>query len=385
MLYPDKKSYKKSIITQKTGGGYMGGSIQFDKRMKRYYIDVYWDGKHHKIWESPYTGEKFYHPSQAEKIIGAIRTEVDTGSFNPKFWKPDSPLSIQVYYTEWLDDIDVSDKTLRDYRGYFKNHIIPEIGNMDMRHVRKKHLSKLKKNLSLSDKGKYNVMGALKTMFRWAYDNEDIPRIPPFPELSFELPEITYLTFEQQNSVLVKIPEDERPIFEFGMEYGLRTQEVRAIQKDCIRDGKLVIKRAFAENVLEEHTKTKKNRTYELTQYAIDILERTRPNLSSFVFVRADGKPYTNKDLNKIWKEASKKATINIKLQNALRHSLGCQLLDQGEDLDLVRDTLGHTRVEMTRRYAKRSNPVVTSALEKRRGNVVSFRNRSDGSENNRK
>jgi integrase len=255
---------------------------------------------------------------------------------------------------------------------------------MDMRHVRKKHLSKLKKNLSLSDKGKYNVMGALKAMFRWAYDNEDIPRVPPFPELSFELPEITYLTFEQQNSVLVKIPEDERPIFELGMEYGLRTQEVRAIQKDCIKDGELIIKRAFSENTLST-TKTKKVRTYELTQYAIDILERTRPNLSSFVFVRVDGKPYTNKNLNKIWMDACKKVNIKIKLQNALRHSLGCQLLDQGEDMDLVRDTLGHTRVEMTRRYAKRSNPVVTSALEKRRGNVVSFRNRSDDSDSNSK
>ena len=47
------------------------------------------------------------------------------------------------------------------------------------------------------------------------------------------------------------------------MEYGLRTQEVRAIQKDCIKDGVLTIRRKFSENRLVETTKTgKKGRTY---------------------------------------------------------------------------------------------------------------------------
>jgi hypothetical protein len=47
-----------------------------------------------------------------------------------------------------------------------------------------------------------------------------------------------------------------------------------------------------------------------------------------------DRNPYTNKNLNSIWRQASKKTEINCKLNNAVRHSAGCQLLDQGEDLD---------------------------------------------------
>ncbi len=42
-------------------------------------------------------------------------------------------------------------------------------------------------------------------------------------------------------------------------------------------------------------------------------------------------------------------------------------MLDQGAELELVRDILGHTRSEMTRRYAKRSSEVVTKALIDRR------------------
>ncbi len=348
------------------GVGFMGGSIQYDKKSRRHYIAVYWDGKHHKIWQNPNTGEKFYDERQAIKLLGVIQTEVDRGDFNPKYWKPESPLTVAVYSKEWLSGISVSAKTARDYQGYFKNHINPKIGAMDIRHIRFKHLSKLYNDLALSPKGKYNVMGALKSMLRWAYQSEDIKAMPPFPKLGFELPEIEYLTIEQQNFILSFIPEVHRPVFEFGMEYGLRTQEVRALQRDCITGDLVIIRRSFSDNTLKETTKTGKIRKEPLTTHAKQILELMPKHLSPFVFVRKDGKPYTNKNLNTIWRAACKKAGISIKLQNALRHSLGCQLLDQGEELELVRDILGHTKTEMTRRYARRNPALMRDALEKR-------------------
>ena len=349
------------------GGGYMGGSIQYDKKMRRYCIAVYWQGKHHRIWFNPHTGEKFYDRRQAQKLLGVIQDEVDRGAFHPRFWRPDSPLIVREYYKEWLDAVDVSAKTKRDYAGYFKNHIIPQIGGIDIRHIRYKHLEKLHKDLSLSTKGKYNVMGALKTMLRWAYKSEDIARMPGFPRLSFDLPEIEYLTLEQQDEILKHIPEADRPIFEFGMEYGLRTQEVRALKKDCITDDEVIIKRSFSDNVLQDHTKTHQVRRGPMTDAAQDILSRARVSLTPFVFVRKDGKPYTNKNLNAIWRKACQAAGVNIKMQNAFRHSLGCQLLDQGADLELVRDILGHTKTEMTRRYVRRNPATVRKWLEERR------------------
>lgn len=356
------------------GGGYMGGSIQWDKKSRSYYIAVYWEGRHHRIWRNPHTGEKLYDKRQANKVLGRIQTEVDTGEFHPRFWKPDNPLTILNYHKEWLARITVSEKTKRDYGGYFKNHIIPEIGGLDVRHIRYKHLEALYKNIGLSDKGKYNVMGALKTMLRWAYCSEDIKRVPPFPALSYTLPEIEYLTLNQQNQILTHIPERDRPIFEFAMEYGLRVGEVRALQKDCVTSTEIIIRRAFSENTLRERTKTGTIRRFEKTDFIKILLGNMQPQLSPFVFVRKDGKPYTNKNLNALWKEACKQAGIKIKLYNAFRHSLGCQLLDQGEDIDLVRHVLGHTKSDMTRRYAKRSNNILTSALEKRRGKIIELK-----------
>jgi integrase len=189
-------------------------------------------------------------------------------------------------------------------------------------------------------------MGALKAMLHWAYQNEETGRVPPFPKLKQPEPaSVEYLTMKQQEEVLAHITEIHRLIFRFAMEYGLRIGEVRAIMKDAIKDGRVSInKRAFSDNELRESTKTGDVRAYDLIPYAKEIIAALPPHLSPFVFVREDGKPYTNKNLNAIWRAACEKAGIRIKLYNAARHSLGCQLLDEGKDLSFVQEVFGHRR-----------------------------------------
>ncbi len=119
-------------------------------------------------------------------------------------------------------------------------------------------LVKFHKWIPRGNKGKYNVVSTLKTMLRYAWKNEDILKVPPFPELSYTRPEIEYITLEQQNTILSHIPERHRPIFQFIMEYGCRPGEARALQKDCIVNGQIIIRRAFSNNILRETTKTGK-------------------------------------------------------------------------------------------------------------------------------
>jgi integrase len=360
--------YNQSIIL---GIGYMKGSTHYDKKAKRWLISIYWEGKQHRFWKHPLTNEPFWVKASAEKQLNKIRTEVDEGYFNPQFWKPDSPMSIRIYACEWLDIIDVSPKTLKDYISSVKNYIVPFFGDKDIRNIRHNDLVKFYKWIKRADKGKYNVMSCLKTILRYAWRNEDLSKVPPFPILSYQLPEIEYLTLEKQERIVEKIPGRDRPIFQFMMEYGCRPGEARALQRDCITDGHVKIKRAFSDNKLRETTKTGRIRRYPITSYFKAVLDKMERNLSPFVFVRNDGKPYTSKNLNKIWHEACAKVGIKIKLYHGVRHSLGCQLLDMGCDLSLVQDQLGHTKPEMTRRYAKRSLKKLGDALEARRANVI--------------
>lgn len=74
--------------------------------------------------------------------------------------------------------------------------------------------------------------------------------------------------------------------------------------------------------------------------------------------------------MREIWKAACDKVGIKINQKNAIRHSLGCQLLDNGVDLEMVRDIYGHTTTDMTRKYVKRTPRRMLEALENR-GKII--------------
>lgn len=354
------------------------GSIQWQKSAKRFYIQVYWQGKTTKIWSflSQNTWVPFFEKRTAEIILHAMRADRAKGEFHPRSYKPDNPLSIGQYYHYWLDNIDITKKTLQGYKTDIVKHVIPCLGEYkDIGKLRKSDITDLSKSIStLSHDRRYNILGSFKAMLRWAYSNEDIFRVPPFPKMSKRGRDtVEYLTLEQQESILSHIPENDQPIFRIAMEYGLRIGEARALKKDSIRNGKIFIERTFSENELRETTKTGRIRQPDLTPYAKEIIDSLPQHFGPFLFVRSDGKPYTNKNLNKIWHKAEEKAGIKLKLYNSVRHSVGCQLLDEGHDIGFVQELLGHTTSEMTRRYARRTSKKIGQVLTMRRvsGRVV--------------
>lgn len=341
----------------------MKGSYHWHEPAKRYFISIYYDGKRNRIWR--YNNEPIWHEKTAQKLLNKIRAEIDDCTFLLKSYLPDSPISLGTYSRQWLKSLSVVPATLKFYEKAIK-HSIAYFG--EDQDIRKFSLSKLKifyNELPLTMKGKYHVLNTLKTMLKFAYNDEVLKRMPSFPPLTQgQQPEIKYLTYEQQQEVIKNIPEVDRPVFEFAMEYGLRIGEVIAIQKDCITDSEITIKRAMSDGELRQSTKTGKIRTYGITERAKAILANLPLSASPFVF-NVKGKPYSWKMLTKRWKKACKAVGIEINLYNGVRHSLGCQLINQeGVEMDMVRDILGHTNSKMTERYAKRSKPTLTNVLQ---------------------
>ena len=297
---------------------------------------------------------------------------------------------MDIYATGYLADKkkELKYAGYKNYRSAVNNYIIPFFKNKDLRKFTAKDFRKFKEYLEerLTLPGVRTKMAVLKNMFRTAYSDEDISRLPPFPSIEVDDGDIVeYLTLQQQDKILAEIPERHRSVFAFGMEFGLRCQEVIALQKDCVVDGEVCIRRKFEGPTFVESTKTgsKGSRTMAITSYAQELLDNLPLNVSPFVFVRDDGKPYTNYGLNRIWHKAEKKVGFTIKLYNAMRHSLGCQLLDQGETIETVRQIYGHTNVNMTMRYTRRRiTPAANNALERRRGGrVVYFQQSGNGAE----
>ena len=104
------------------------------------------------------------------------------------------------------------------------------------------------------------------------------------------------------------------------------------------------------------------------------MLAEMPKRLSPFVFTRSwDGKPFTQKNLNRLWNKACKKVGVTINLYNGLKHSLGMHLLEKGVPKEMVQKIYGHSRADMTDRYCEYQTKQMKTALENVIGGVFPF------------
>lgn len=352
--------------------GYGGGKCYYHAPAKRFYVRI----KNHKIWK--YNDLPILHEQIGEKLLGKIRSEIDDGTFDIRFYLPDKPLNIKAYSESWLAGSKSCQNTKRVHRSAIKKACEAKdkngnviLGDCDIRKITFGKMSTIQQTMTGSVKWKNSVIIALKAMLNYALKDGVINRMPAFPSLEeYQQDVIEYLEFDEQQKVLAEIPEEHRPVFMFGMELGLRIGEVRALKKDCIQDGHVIIKRSMSQWELRETTKTYRMRKLPLTTRAKEILRINRPSFSDYLFTFNGKLPYYERKMRDIWKAACQKSGITINQKNAIRHSLGCQLLDEGVDLEMVRDIYGHASTDMTRKYVTRTPRRMLEALEKR-GQVI--------------
>jgi integrase len=345
----------------------MKGSVLYHAPARRYYIQWY----PVKIYRHPVIREPFWAKKSADRVLEKMRFEEDAGTLILKSYMPDSPLTISVVSGDWLKAFCGTEATRKFYRKMIGDAIKYFGGDFDIRSLTYSRLQIYYNELPFTVRGKYHRLSTLKAMLHFAQKDGMIARIPPFPALPQGLKqEIRYLTREQQEKVLQAIPERHRGIFEFAMEFGLRIGEVCALQWSDITDTEIVIRRTMSDGKVRESTKTGKSRVYGRTRKADSIIRAAKDSaendeaISLYVFRRKEVRPYTWKSLTCWWRTATKKAGIHINLYNGIRHSLGCQLMDEGIELEMVRDILGHTSTNMTRRYCQRAIPIMTKILE---------------------
>jgi integrase len=230
---------------------------------------------------------------------------------------------------------------------------VPSFGSLDCREIRTFHIEDFFNTLTGSDKTKKNVMVMLKNFCHWLQDRDIMIRLPKFPDISPEQPVIIWTTKEVQLKILAAVPEKDRGIFQFAVYHPIRPGELRALRvKDFLKDQGLVqISRAFS---LKEERSRKNKKPYYLPLSATfdhGILKGKLPE--AFVFLNAIGRPYTASGLRKVWQRACAKAKVPyINFYNATRHSIASQALNAGVSLDRISQALGHSNLEITRRYA---------------------------------
>jgi integrase len=327
----------------------------------RWTVILYWKGKRYYRGyydlREPLSSERLAHRI-AEQINGDI--EEKGKAFDPRRWfqPAGSEMAFKNYAEKWLGrQKHYAPSVIRDVHRYIQM-AIDHFGLVDIREIRAAGVEDFAESLPahLSSKTRKNILTVLRKLFSDAYRREDILRIPPFPVVSVPVPEVKWTTREWQDKIIDAIPERDRPIFVFCQTYGTRPGEARALQWDCVdfEKGIITIRRSFSGLVLRDQTKTNMTRYLPIIEPVESILRSLR-GIGGFVFRNSIGNPYSP-DMSRVWREARDRVGApEVNLYQGTRHSLASQKVSEGHGLDRIRDLLGHTTTQTTRRYARTS------------------------------
>ena len=360
------------------------GSVVFNAQRNCYAVRGVWQGKRHYFshYHSDLGPRTCETEDEAKILQMVISSEIANSTFNPLRYQKQKPLHIKKYAPRWLAEIEpnISYSTLKAYRAGVK-YIIDGLGDIFLPDLNHSHIRKWLNSIDLNIKTKKNYHGVLATMLKDAKRSGLISQVPEMVifiggnAIPRKKPE--WIPPDAQQSILQQIPQGDRYIFEFLMITGVRPSEGRALQKcDLYQDrGYIAIRHTFApvkggEALKEVKQKVERNIPY----YAglKELIKRMPANLSPFVFVNPrTGKPYTKNINRDIWNPACREAGIRISLNAACRHSFGSRLAMQGVGMETIRDLLGHSDTNVTRKFY--ANPSL-DAMKKIVDNVEGIR-----------
>lgn len=305
----------------------------------------------------------------AHDLLSQARSELGARRFDPRKWQSKDRLEFQfsTLIWRWYEEKEglmkkgqLAQGYVPKLSGYIKNYIEPYFKGQDVREIFNLKDFSLHLPDRLSLKYQKNIVDALKAFFKWLRENRITADLPVFPD-RYIIPEYEPETVNREVQVkfLECVPVEHLPIFTFMVYQGARPGEVSALMGDCITGDTVTYKRAFSGRVLTEHTKTKKVRHNYIFREALAVLPKVFPK--QFVFTHGkSGKPYSNDYLNKIYREAMTRfnerysADLSLPLYEFTKHSFGTHFINKHPEMrDVLQEHFGHTRAEMTKRYAK--------------------------------
>jgi len=295
-------------------------------------------------------------PLDSDVNVGLLKAYLRKFGYQPEKWgQQEKPFNFDHAIQTWIKSSNVSQEWLQHRREIASKFFIPHFRKIDIRKVQTAQIQDFYATLldnKYSPKYCKNVMGELHNFFN--FFRKSLPTFPDFPRIEVQEGVIRWLSAEDQDQVFKFIPNIDRPIFELMRHYGLRTNEAGGLLRKNVflEKGYFAVVTTIRKNgEVKLTTKTRRIRILPVVEQTKWIFETNGD--SPFVFVK-DGRPYTNKRLNSVWKRANKLSGVQIiNLYNGVRHSFAMQRLQAGFSLDEVKTILGHTNTKMTERYAK--------------------------------
>lgn len=189
-------------------------------------------------------------------------------------------------------------------------------------------------------------LACIKTIFNIGIKNELIKTTPmkAVKMMKEDNHKIRYLTADEEARLFKELPEHLKPIVICALQTGLRKSNILQLRWELVD-----LEFRFIE-VLAQQNKGHKIIKIPISDKLLETLE-SLPRNSEYVFANPDtGKPY--RDISEGFKNACDRANIENFRFHDLRHTVATRLVEKGIDLVVVKEILGHSKIETTMRYA---------------------------------
>jgi integrase/recombinase XerD len=252
-------------------------------------------------------------------------------------------------YAETLRQLRYSPHTIRAYTSYF-GEFQRHFAGRDLRYIRPaeinayivhlidtRDISSCQQNLRINAIKFYyeKVLGKA----RQCYEIKRAKREKTLPDV---------LSKAEIKAILAVTETDIRMYCMFSLLYsaGLRISELLALKPDDINVSRMLIRVRQGKGSKDRYTLLSKPLVARLSRY------RREYKPQEWMFERHKGEPFTESIVSKQLKEAAKEAGITKRVYpHLLRHSFATHLIEQGTDLKIVKELLGHKQLKTTEQY----------------------------------
>jgi integrase len=281
------------------------------------------------------------------------------------------------FANKWLENhvkLNCVPKTFQAYSSVIKTHLIPRFGKLNLRDINEHHgiqfMNELKK--SHNPKGILNIWGVLKGILLKA-KRDKLILVDPLENIKRprqNLREDNFWMKDEINQFLrANIKDQLYPMYFVAIHTGMRLSELTGLKFDRVdfRLNQISVTRTRDKLGLKDTTKTKLKRivpmTLEVRAILLKLFKEQHEN--NYVFVESDGSPVKYAHIYRRFHQAQDRALIPNKIRfHDMRHSFASNYMMNGGNVFDLQKILGHTKIDMTMRYAHLSPNHLQNSLK---------------------
>ena len=328
------------------------------QRGQIWYVDYYYDGRRIR--------KKVGSEKDAENALAAIKADILRGEYR---FKKDSRISFEDFAERYLEYGKINKKrswqrdrwSIENLNSHFKGKLFSKITPLQIEDYKRKRLEKVLPATLNRELACLRHMFNLAKKWKVVYEN-------PVNEVKFlqeRKIEIRVLTREEAERLIDAVPDYLKPIIVIALNTGMRRGEILNLRWNDIDFDKYYI--------FIKEAKSGVARKVPMNSLVAETLKDIKRE-SNFVFYNPK-KRDRRKNVYTAFKSACRKIGIPDFRFHDLRHTAATLMVMGGVDLVTVKEILGHSRIEMTMRYAhptsenkRKAVAVLDSIFRKRPG-----------------